>query len=357
MLSQAIGEPVHDGTDGVDAEGMIDIINKNICALTELMCLREENRELEEELSRQERSLAELGQLDLAGNQCLTMEDKSKSLEPNGRSRTSNIVKDNLNLTDYTNCIDIVSFNDYQNQQMPSQEFARVEGTSDGSYDKSYAAQVGFAPVMDHNENVQLKFEQINVEQLKIKQLMIELEGLNAKELIIVPGKCEIAMRKIPIKPKACARGALGIVLRTLEFDPGKLGHGIIQTTQSAQFGMGSVSSRTRTSASAEKNAVLNEYQFTFKPASNGGAAAADAASTKDFGAESSSVAQMQKVEKIKQLEAEVARLSGPSARVSQLEDMINRKQKLASLSNQSITEQMADAVIRLQTAQKNPFK
>jgi hypothetical protein len=321
------------------------------------MWLREENRELEEELSRKERNLAELGKPDLAGNQCLTMEDKSKSLEPNGRSRTSNIVKDNLNLTDYTNCIDIVSFNDYQNQQMPSQEFARVEGTSDGSYDKSYAAQVGFAPVMDHNENVQLKFEQINVEQLKIKQLMIELEGLNAKELIIVPGKCEIAMRKIPIKPKACARGALGIVLRTLEFDPGKLGHGIIQTTQSAQFGMASLSSRTRTSASAEKNAVLNEYQFTFKPASNGGAAAADAASTKDFGAESSSVVQMQKVEKIKQLEAEVARLSGPSARVSQLEDMINRKQKLASLSNQSITEQMADAVIRLQTAQKNPFK
>ena len=98
---------------------------------------------------------------------------------------------------------------------------------------------------MYHNENVQLKFEQINVEQLKIKQLMIELEGLNAKELIIVPGKCEIAMRKIPIKPKACTRGALGIVLRTLEFDPGKLGHGIIQTTQSAQFGMASLSSRT----------------------------------------------------------------------------------------------------------------
>ena len=98
-------------------------------------------------------------------------------------------------------------------------------------------------------------------------------------------------------------------------------------------------------------------YQRKIKSASDGGAAAADAASTKDFGAESSSVVQMQKVEKIKQLEAEVARLSGPSARVSQLEDMINRKQKLASLSNQSITEQMADAVIRLQTAQKNPFK
>ena len=65
-------------------------------------------------------------------------------------------------------------------------------------------------------ENLTLKFEQINVELLKMK-----LEGLIVKEEgCMPPEQCEMALCKMPAEATAHARDALRILLRSLQFDP-----------------------------------------------------------------------------------------------------------------------------------------